>query len=166
MPFCCLETCPPAPVVHGCANCTAAAHHAIPTAARTCCCAAQARYGPSVIFHWEDVAASNAFGLLRSLRARNAPTFNDDIECTACATLASVLAAARLPGVPALAAQRFLLFGAGQANLGTARLLVRALQRAGLPEYQVRGRDRWPGCGWRAQEHGPRLCLQPGGPRA
>jgi malate dehydrogenase (oxaloacetate-decarboxylating)(NADP+) len=42
--------------------------------------------------------------------------------------LAALLGAARVPGVPVLRDQTFLFFGAGQANLGCARLLLDWLQ--------------------------------------
>jgi malate dehydrogenase (oxaloacetate-decarboxylating)(NADP+) len=57
--------------------------------------------------------------------------FNDDIESTAAAVVAAVYGAARLPDVPPLVEQRFVFVGAGQANIGSARLLCRALQDEG-----------------------------------
>lgn len=57
--------------------------------------------------------------------------FNDDIESTAAAVVAAVYGAARLPDVPPLAEQHFVFVGAGQANIGSARLLCRALQDEG-----------------------------------
>jgi malate dehydrogenase (oxaloacetate-decarboxylating)(NADP+) len=69
--------------------------------------------------------------------------FNDDIESTAAAVVAAVYGAARLPDVPPLADQHFVFVGAGQANIGSARLLCRALQDEGahsvctLPSLQV-----------------------------
>lgn len=67
-------------------------------------------------------------------------TFNDDIESTAAAVVAAVLGAARLQGVPSLNGQTFLMLGAGQANIGSARLLSRALQAAGLSESEAKNR--------------------------
>ena len=55
------------------------------------------------------------------------PTFNDDIESTAAAVVAAMLGAARLQSVPPLAQHHFVFVGAGQANIGSARLLARAL---------------------------------------
>lgn len=78
--------------------------------------ALQRRYGPSLLVHWEDVAAPNAFALLQALQAQGVPTFNDDIHCTAVVTLAAVFGALRLPGVLPLEQQRFLFFGAGQVR--------------------------------------------------
>ena len=51
-----------------------------------------------------------------------------------------MLGAVQLSGVPALTEQTFLLLGAGQANIGSARLLQKALQADGLSEAQARER--------------------------
>ena len=67
-------------------------------------------------------------------------TFNDDIESTAAAVVASILGATQVSGVPQLDDQRFLLVGAGQANIGSARLLLKALQDTGLSEAEARSR--------------------------
>lgn len=58
-------------------------------------------------------------------------TFNDDIESTAAAVVAAVMGAVRLEGVPSLSEQSFVFVGAGQAVIGSARLLTRALQDEG-----------------------------------
>jgi hypothetical protein len=63
-------------------------------------------------------ARCQGFGMLKRLRAAGTPTFNDDIECTAGVTVAALLGALRLEGVPALTQQRFLFFGAGQVGAG------------------------------------------------
>eukprot|EP00897_Mesotaenium_endlicherianum_P004739 jgi/Mesen1/4293/ME000022S03578 len=94
--------------------------------------ALQRRYGRSLVVHWEDVGSRNSFDLLERYRG-TAATFNDDIQCTAAVTLAGVLGALRLTRQP-LTQQRFLLFGAGQANIGIADLLLYALTREGLSE--------------------------------
>lgn len=65
-------------------------------------------------------------------------TFNDDIQSTAAAVIGAVYGALRLRGVPPLREQVFLFFGAGQANIGTARLLVAALADEGLSEAQAK----------------------------
>lgn len=116
--------------------------------------AAQQVYGPSVLVHWEDFGNENAFALLERYRSR-APSFNDDIQSTAAVALAAVLGACRLPGVPPLTAQTFLLIGAGQASLGIAALLVKALAkevREGVLEegWGRAGRTTDAVCGHRA----------------
>ncbi|KAK9848237.1 hypothetical protein WJX84_007118 [Apatococcus fuscideae] len=92
----------------------------------------QQRYGPSLLVHWEDLSAANSFRTLARLQKQGVATFNDDIQSTGAATLAAVLGATRLPGVPALPQQRFLLYGAGQANIGAAQLLQHRLQQQGM----------------------------------
>ena len=67
-------------------------------------------------------------------------TFNDDIQSTGAATLAAVLGATRLPGVPPLKQQRFLLFGAGQANIGAAQLIQHRLEAEGLSPEEAKSR--------------------------
>ncbi|GIL74082.1 hypothetical protein Vretimale_4958 [Volvox reticuliferus] len=92
----------------------------------------QTRYGSELLIHWEDVGAAQAFPLLERLESRGVPTFNDDIQATAAVTLAALLGAERLEGVPPLERQTFLFFGAGQANLGVASLLCAELESRGL----------------------------------
>ena len=70
--------------------------------------------------------------------AQGVCTFNDDIQSTAAAVVGAVYGALRLQGVPPLSQQLFLFFGAGQANIGTARLLVSALADEGLSEAQAK----------------------------
>lgn len=48
----------------------------------------------------------------------------------------------RVDGVPMLSHQRVLFYGAGQANLGAARLLVRAMQDGGM-SYDEAKRRIW-----------------------
>ena len=54
--------------------------------------------------------------------------------------LAAILGATRLEGVPALEQQTFLLVGAGQANIGSARLLTKALVAGGLSDAAAKDR--------------------------
>jgi len=104
------------------------------------CEAIQARYGRAVLIHWEDVSSRHSFRLLEQLSRTSQPTFNDDIQCTSVITLAALLGATRLPGVPALPAQRVLFFGAGQSNLGGAQLFCEALKAQGLSQEEAEGR--------------------------
>ena len=67
-------------------------------------------------------------------------TFNDDIQATAAVTLGSLYGAQRQEGVPKLADQTFLFFGAGQANIGAAQLLTLALAQQGLSAADARSR--------------------------
>ena len=54
--------------------------------------------------------------------------------------MAAVLGATQYEGVPALEQQTFLLLGAGQANIGSARLLVQAMVAGGLSGAQAKHR--------------------------
>ena len=65
------------------------------------------------------------------------PTFSDDIQATAAVTLAALLGAQRLPGVPPLREQAFLFYGAGQANIGAAQLIAEALVQEGLAQEEA-----------------------------
>ncbi|CAG9467691.1 unnamed protein product [Pedinophyceae sp. YPF-701] len=96
------------------------------------------RYGTDVVLHFEDFGRANALPLLE--RYQDGPTLNDDIQSTAAITLGALLGSLRLENVPALEKQRVLLYGAGQANLGFARLFVRKLVTAGVPESEARKR--------------------------
>ncbi|KAG2444543.1 hypothetical protein HXX76_001289 [Chlamydomonas incerta] len=100
--------------------------------------ALRATYGAGLLVHWEDVGGSHAVPLLQRLQAAGVPTFNDDIQATAAVALAALLGAERVPGVPPLQQQTFLFFGAGQANLGVAALLVSELVSRGVSEAAAR----------------------------
>lgn len=102
--------------------------------------ALEARFG-SVLVHLEDFGGGVAWDVLRRVDARGTlPVFNDDIQGTAAAVGASLLGALRVDGVPALREQRVLFYGAGQANLGAAKLAVRAMVEEGLSEGEARAR--------------------------
>lgn len=76
--------------------------------------------------------------LAYSMWSQGIPCFSDDIQATAAVTLAALLGAQRLPGVPPLREQAFLFYGAGQANIGAAQLIVEALAQEGLAREEAR----------------------------
>jgi malate dehydrogenase (oxaloacetate-decarboxylating)(NADP+) len=99
--------------------------------------AAQAVF-PGVIVQFEDFNNACAFGLLRRYRNRLC-CFNDDVQGTGAMGLAGLYSAGRITG-QALAEQRILFMGAGEACLGIGATVIAAMRRAGLPEEEARQR--------------------------
>lgn len=102
--------------------------------------AAADRWGHSCLIQFEDFANSTAFNLLQRYRNKFC-TFNDDIQGTASVCLSGLLSASRLSG-RRLADQSFLFYGAGEANLGTANLLVMAILEEGGVESSEEAKSR------------------------
>jgi malate dehydrogenase (oxaloacetate-decarboxylating) len=93
---------------------------------------------PGTLLQWEDFGVEHARPILEKYRDQML-TFNDDIQGTGAVTLAVVLAASEVTGVP-LKDQRLAILGAGSAGIGVADLFRSALVEAGLSETEARQR--------------------------
>ncbi|NTW03896.1 MAG: NAD-dependent malic enzyme, partial [Oscillochloris sp.] len=94
------------------------------------------RVFPDVILQWEDFAKQNAATLLERYRDRLC-TFNDDIQGTGAVTLAGLMAASDVAGVP-LHKQRIVMFGAGSSVNGICDQLVAAMCDEGVTLEEAR----------------------------
>ncbi|MFQ3663265.1 MAG: oxaloacetate-decarboxylating malate dehydrogenase, partial [Chloroflexaceae bacterium] len=91
---------------------------------------------PNAILQWEDFAKHNAARLLERYRDQLC-TFNDDIQGTGAVTLAGLMTAADITGVP-LREQRVVILGAGSAAIGIADQIVAAMVHEGLGLAEAR----------------------------
>ncbi len=91
---------------------------------------------PNVLLQWEDFARQNASRLLERYRDRLC-TFNDDIQGTAAVAAGTLLAAIAATG-GSIADQRIVVFGAGTAGSGIAKLLLRLMVASGMSEPEAR----------------------------
>ncbi|MGW6487619.1 NAD-dependent malic enzyme [Streptomyces sp. NPDC055056] len=96
--------------------------------------AASARF-PNALLHFEDFGPGNARRILDQY-SDTYRIFNDDLQGTGAITLAAVLAAVKVSGIP-MRDQRIVVFGAGTAGVGIADQLRDAVVRDGTPEKQA-----------------------------
>jgi malate dehydrogenase (oxaloacetate-decarboxylating) len=76
------------------------------------------RMFPNALLHWEDFGPNNGRRILERYRD-SVCTFNDDMQGTGAITLAAVISAVKVSGVP-MRDHRVIVFGAGTAGIGIA----------------------------------------------
>ena len=93
---------------------------------------------PDAVLHFEDFGPGNARRILVSYRDKYR-IFNDDMQGTGAITLAALLAAVKVTGVP-IREQKLLVFGAGTAGVGIADQIHDAMVRGGASPEQATAR--------------------------
>ena len=90
---------------------------------------------PGALLHFEDFGPGNARRILVTYRDKYR-IFNDDMQGTGAITLAALLTALRVTGIP-MREQRLLVFGAGTAGVGIADQIRDAMVRDGASPQQA-----------------------------
>jgi malate dehydrogenase (oxaloacetate-decarboxylating) len=91
---------------------------------------------PSALLHFEDFGPGNARRILVEYGDKYR-IFNDDMQGTGAITLAALLAAVKVSGVP-MREQKLLVFGAGTAGVGIADQIHDAMVRDGASPGQAK----------------------------
>lgn len=91
---------------------------------------------PHALLHFEDFGAGNARRILTTYGEKYR-IFNDDMQGTGAITLAALMSAVKVTGVP-MREQRLLVFGAGTAGVGIADQIHDAMVRDGASAGQAR----------------------------
>ena len=90
---------------------------------------------PNALLQWEDFAPGNGRRILDRYR-NEICTFNDDMQGTGAITLAAVISAVRVCGMP-MRNQRVVIFGTGTAGVGVADQIRDAMIRDGLSREEA-----------------------------
>ncbi|VDN05931.1 unnamed protein product [Thelazia callipaeda] len=94
------------------------------------------KFGQKLLIHFEDFARQNAYRLLDRYREKYC-VFNDDIQGTAAAVLAGLLACRQHTGRP-LSAEKFIFLGAGAAAMGITELCISHMETEGVKRKKAR----------------------------
>ncbi|HWG25307.1 NAD-dependent malic enzyme [Actinospica sp.] len=93
------------------------------------------RMFPNALLHFEDFGPDNARRILETY-GHQYRIFNDDMQGTGAITLAAVLSAVKVTGVP-MREQKLVVFGAGTAGVGIADQIHDAMMRDGARAEQA-----------------------------
>ncbi|MFD1275118.1 oxaloacetate-decarboxylating malate dehydrogenase [Streptomyces kaempferi] len=93
---------------------------------------------PNALLHFEDFGPENARRILETY-GHQYRIFNDDLQGTGAITLASVLSAVKVTGVP-MRSQKLVVFGAGTAGVGIADQIHAAMVRDGATPEEATSR--------------------------